>query len=193
MHYRRTSFKTLFLLVLAVSVFGLGIAYALLSTTLTISGTTSVSAATWDIHFNNLGATSTGDATYTLPQFTSATSLTDYEIVLTKPGDSVTFTFDIVNAGTISSTLSSLTKGTPSCSGVAGSSTGTTDGPIVCNNLTYSFTYNDGTVITSGDTLNKGETKSVKLTLSYNSSASQVPANDVAITNLDITMIYSQA
>ena len=40
MHYRRTSFKTLFLLVLAVSVFGLGIAYALLSTTLTISGTT---------------------------------------------------------------------------------------------------------------------------------------------------------
>ena len=181
MHYRRTSFKTLFLLVLAVSVFGLGIAYALLSTTLTISGTTSVSAATWDIHFNNLGATSTGDATYTLPQFTSATSLTDYEIVLTKPGDSVTFTFDIVNAGTISSTLSSLTKGTPSCSGVAGSSTGTTDGPIVCNNLTYSFT------------LNKGETKSVKLTLSYNSSASQVPANDVAITNLDITMIYSQA
>ena len=97
MHYRRTSFKTLFLIVLAVSVFGLGIAYALLSTTLTITGTTSVSAATWDIHFNNLGATYTGDATYTLPQFTSATSLTDYEIVLTKPGDSVTFTFDIVN------------------------------------------------------------------------------------------------
>lgn len=193
MHYRRTSFKTLFLIVLAVSVFGLGIAYALLSTTLTITGTTSVSAATWDIHFNNLGATHTGDATYTLPQFTSATSLTDYEIVLTKPGDSVTFTFDIVNAGTISSTLSSLTKGTPSCSGVAGSSTGTTDGPIVCSNLTYSFTYSDGTPVASGDTLNKGETKSVKLTLTYNSGASSVPANDVAITNLDITMIYSQA
>ena len=74
MHYRRTSFKTLFLIVLAVSVFGLGIAYALLSTTLTISGTTSVSAATWDIHFENLGAIHTGDATYTLPQFTIATS-----------------------------------------------------------------------------------------------------------------------
>jgi len=193
MQYRRTAFKSLFLIVLLVSVFGLGIAYALLSTTLTISGTTSVSAATWDIHFNNLGASSTGDATYTLPQFTSNTSLTDYEIVLTKPGDSVTFTFDIVNAGTISSTISSLTKGTPSCSGVAGSSTGTSDGPIVCNNLTYSYTYSDGTVVGVGDTLNKGETKSVKLTLSYNSNSTQVPANDVAISNLDITMIYSQA
>ena len=193
MHYRRTFFKSLFLVVLAVSVFGLGIAYALLSTTLTISGTTTVSAATWDIHFNNLSASSTGDATYTLPQFTSNTALTDYEIVLTKPGDSVTFTFDIVNSGTISSKLSSLTKGTPSCSGVAGSTSGSTDGPIVCNNLTYSFTYSNGTPVASGDTLNKGETKSVKLTLMYNSSASQVPSNDVAITNLDITMIYSQA
>lgn len=193
MQYRRTAFKSLFLIVLLVSVFGLGIAYALLSTTLTISGTTSVSAATWDIHFSNLSASSTGDATYTLPQFTSATSLTDYEIVLTKPGDSVTFTFDIVNAGTISSAISSLVKGTPSCSGIAGSSTGTTDGPIVCNNLSYTFTYSDNTVVNVGDTLNKGETKSVKLTLSYNSSATQVPTNDVAISNLDITMIYSQA
>lgn len=193
MQYRRTAFKSLFLIVLLVSVFGLGIAYALLSTTLTISGTTSVSAATWDIHFNNLNASKTGDATYTLPQFTSATALTDYEIVLTKPGDSVTFTFDIVNAGTIRSSISSLVKGTPSCSGVAGSSTGTTDGPIVCNNLSYTFTYSDGTVVSVGDTLNKGETKSVKLTLSYNGSATQVPVNDVAISNLDITMIYSQA
>lgn len=193
MQYRRTAFKSLFLIVLLVSVFGLGIAYALLSTTLTISGTTSVSAATWDIHFSNLNASSTGDATYTLPQFTSATALTDYEIVLTKPGDSVTFTFDIVNAGTISSAISSLVKGTPSCSGIAGSSTGTTDGPIVCNNLSYTFTYSDNTVVNVGDTLNKGETKSVKLTLSYNSSATQVPTNDVAISNLDITMIYSQA
>lgn len=193
MQYRRTAFKSLFLIVLLVSVFGLGIAYALLSTTLTISGTTSVSAATWDIHFNNLNASKTGDATYTLPKFTSATALTDYEIVLTKPGDSVTFSFDIVNAGTISSSISSLVKGTPSCSGVAGSSTGTTDGPIVCNNLSYTFTYSDGTVVSVGDTLNKGETKSVKLTLSYNGSATQVPANDVAISNLDITMIYSQA
>ena len=193
MQYRRTAFKSLFLIVLLVSVFGLGIAYALLSTTLTISGTTSVSAATWDIHFSNLSASSTGDATYTLPQFTSTTALTDYEIVLTKPGDSVTFTFDIVNAGTISSAISSLVKGTPSCSGIAGSSTGTTDGPIVCNNLSYTFTYSDNTVVNVGDTLNKGETKSVKLTLSYNSSATQIPTNDVAISNLDITMIYSQA
>lgn len=192
MHYRRTSFKYLFIVVLLVGVFGMGIAYALLSTTLTINGTTSVSVATWDIHFDNLSASKTGGASYTLPQFTSGTSLTDYEIILTEPGDSVSFTFDIVNNGTISSKLESLVKGTPSCRGVAGSSTGITDGPIVCNNITYSFTYSDGSTIAVGDTLNKQVTKTVKLTLSYNENATQVPVNDVAISNLDITMIYNQ-
>ncbi len=193
MHYKQTAFKSIFLLVLIISVFGIGIAYALLSTTLTISGTTTVAAATWDIHFTNLTASSTGDATYTLPQFETTTSLTDYQIILTKPGDSVTFNFDIYNEGTINAKLSSIVKNTPQCNGVAGSSTGSTDGPIVCNNITYTFTYSDGTAINAEDLLNKKETKSVKLTLGYNSSASQVPQNDVAITNLDITMIYSQA
>lgn len=192
MHYRNTALKYVVLLILVVSLFSLGIAYAFLSTTLTISGTTTVSAVTWDIHFSNLTASSTGDATYTLPTFESSTSLTDYEIILTKPGDSVTFNFDIQNAGTIDSKLSSIIKGTPQCNGVAGSSTGTVDGPLVCQNITYSFTYNDGALISANDLLNKSETKSVKLTLSYNSSATQVPSNDVAITNLSITMIYSQ-
>ena len=186
-----SSVKSLVLVVLIVAICGLSIAYALLSTTLSISGSTNVSAASWKIKFSNLTGSSTGGASYTLPTF-SDTSLSDYEIILTKPGDSVTFSFDIVNDGSIGAAITSFVKNTPTCSGVAGSSTATEDAPLVCNNITYSFTYTDGTVVGLNDTLAAGETKSVKLSLTYNSNASSLPSNDVAISNLDITIIYGQ-
>ena len=192
MWYRRTSFKSLFLIILVFCVLGITIAYALLSTTLTINGAATFDVAVWDVKIANLSASKTGDATYTLPQI-SDTSLTNYEIILTKPGDSVTFIFDIVNEGSVDAYLSALTKNTPTCNGVTGSSTGTTDAPLVCNNLTYTLTYENGNVVSTDDTLTAYTTKKVNLTLSYNSYAQQVPTNDVAISNLDITMIYSQA
>ena len=192
MRYKRSSFKIIFLLVLVFCISGLSIAFALLSTTLSINGSAVVEAAVWDVKFANLSATKTGDASYSLPQL-SSTTLSNYEIILTQPGDSVTFTFDIVNEGTVNAVLSSFVKGTPSCSGVRGSTTGTVDSTIVCNNLTYSLTYADGTAVSSDDLLNMSSTEKVKLTLSYNSNAQQVPSNDVMISNLDITMVYVQA
>ena len=185
------TFKSLFLIMLVVALVGLSVAYALLSTTLSITGSTSVSASSWKIRFSNLNGSSVGGATYTLPTL-SDTSLSDYEIILTKPGDSVTFTFDIVNDGTIGASITSFVKDTPSCSGVAGSTTGSSDSTLVCNNITYSFTYSDGSAIGVGDTLSSGETKSVKLSLTYNESAASLPSNDVAISNLGITIIYGQ-
>lgn len=190
---RRSSnnMKSLVLVVLVVAICGLSVAYALLSTTLSISGSTKVSAASWGIKFKNLSGSNVGGATYTLPTL-SDTALSDYEIILTKPGDSVTFAFDIVNEGTIAAAITSFVKNTPTCSGVAGSTTGTTDAPLVCNNITYSLTYADGTPVAINDTLAAGETKSVKLSLTYNSNAASLPSNDVAISNLDITIIYGQ-
>ena len=188
---RRGNVKSLFLLTLIVAIVGLSVAYALLSTTLSISGSTKVSAASWGIKFKNLSGSATGGATYTLPTL-SDTSLSDYEIILTKPGDSVTFNFDIANEGTIGAKVTSLIKNTPTCSGVAGSTTGTTDAPLVCNNITYSLTYANGTAISQNDTLDPNETKNLKLSLVYNENAASLPSNDVAISNLAITIIYGQ-
>lgn len=45
------------------------------------------------------------------------------------------------------------------------------------------------------DTLNKGETKSMVLTLRYSNGVTpeQLPKNDVAISNLSIIIVYSQS
>ena len=188
--YRCSNIKSLVLILLVVAIVGMSVAYALLSTTLTITGNTSLSAASWDIYFSNLSASTYGSPTYILPTV-SDTTLSDFEIVLTQPGDDVQFSFDIVNNGTIDAKITSLIKGSPVCNGVAGSTTGATDGPLVCNNLAYYFYYStSGDDVKEGDVLKAGESKKVTLQLSYIQSATELPVNDVAISNLDITLVY---
>ena len=169
-------------LVLAI-VAVIGITYASLSQQLEINGEGTVKATTWEIKFANLAAATTvGSAV----EVTAPT-------INTKPGDEVSYTFDIVNNGEINAELSSYTLPTPTCTGNGDSAE--TDSANICKNLNYSLTYSDGTPVAQNDTLNAGETKNLKLTLGYKTTIanSELPLNDVVISNLGITMIYAQA
>lgn len=180
--------KTLSIAALIVAVLGLTVAFAALSTQLTINGTAEVKAATWDIHFANLSeATLTGTATVATAPTLAATKIGDYKITIVKPGDGVKYTFDVENKGTIDAKLGTFTKPEPVCT-----SAGTAaEAAKVCAGLTYTLTYTDtGAAVKAEDTLAKGETKNLTLTLSYDSDS--VPTNDVEISGLDITMVYNQ-
>ena len=185
--------RTLSLIALIVAVLGLTVAFAALSQTLTINGTASVDAATWDIHFANLSdATLTGDASVTTAPIIKGdnnTTIGDYDVTITKPGDSVVYTFDVVNAGTVDANLGELTKNVkPTCSSNSGVAA---DEAIVCDGLTYSLTYTDsGNTVAQNDTLDKGATKNMTLTLEYESDL--LPSDDVTISGLDITLKYVQ-
>ena len=188
--------KAVAIVALIVAVLGLTVAFAALSTTLTINGTAEVNTATWDIHFENLSsAVTTGDATETTAPTIQVgadskpnTKIGDFKVQLTKPGDSVTYTFDVKNTGTIDATLGTLTIGTPVCTS---NTSVDEDETIVCDNLTYELTYTDGgTPVAQNDTLNKGETKNLTLKLAFDGD--ELPTDDVSITGLDVTMIYNQ-
>lgn len=189
--------KTLSLVALIVAVLGLTVAFAALSQTLTINGSATVDTATWDIHFANLssGATTGGASVTTEPTIKAdssgkaSTVIGDYDVVLTKPGDSVTYTFDVTNAGTVDAILSSLTKAVkPTCTSNASVEN---DATIVCDGLTYSLTYTDtSTEVKENDTLNKGETKNMTLKLEFESDT--LPTDDVSISNLGIIFNYAQ-
>lgn len=98
--------KTLSLVTLIVAVLGLTVAFAALSQTLTINGTASVDAASWDIHFENLSEPKiTGAAEVIETPTLTNDSFDGLNVKLTKPGDSVTYTFDIVNKGTIAAKI----------------------------------------------------------------------------------------
>ena len=62
------------------------IAYAALSTTLTITGNAEVQATGWDIYFIKENIQKTGAASYTEPVI-DGTMIRDYSVSLKQPGD----------------------------------------------------------------------------------------------------------
>lgn len=178
--------------VLAVSLIGLTVAYAQLTQRLNINGTAKSKSNTWDIHFENLKSTVTGNAVLSqdnpLTIVSNSTTISGSVGNLSLPGDSIVYTFDIANKGTISAQLSAdPIISTPECS--SNDATGAT---IVCENVIYTLTYADGSKIKTGDVLEKGEKKAAKLTLSLKDSMSSVPSAEVDITNIAAVLNYNQ-
>lgn len=178
--------------VLAVSLLGLTVAYAQLTQRLNINGTAKSKSNTWDIHFENLKSTVTGNAVLSqdnpLTIVSNSTTISGSVGNLSLPGDSIVYTFDIANKGTISAQLSAdPIISTPECS--SNDATGAT---VVCENVIYTLTYADGSKIKTGDILEKGEKKAVKLTLSLKNSMSAVPSAEVDITNIAAVLNYNQ-
>ena len=187
--------KTLYSFValsLVLSVIGISVGFAAMSTELNLNGSASVTPATWKIKFNNLSSpTIDGGATVvTAPTITSDTHIGNYEVELTKPGDSVVYTFDIANTGSIDAELNTYTFATPTITGTGASAA--SDETIVRNNLIYTLTYADGSAINVNDTLDKGATKSLKLTVAYNATATDLPTAKVTISDMDVTFVYGQ-
>ena len=203
--------KIISLCALLVAVLGLTVAFASLSQTLTINGSAAVNAASWDIHFEKTSGKETevkGATTFTEPTL-SGTTIENFSATLTKPGDSVTYYFDIVNNGTVDAVVSSY------------------DFPLairecVNNNNAYSYCINldfnsdniiDGadfmtyqTMFISGlrdtdtdngigakDVIKAGETKHMKLFFEYKDTATELPKNNLTLTSKNpITITYEQ-
>lgn len=191
---RRNNGKKISIVALFLAIIGLSVGFATLSTNLTINGTGKVKTSTWDVHFANLSpVTRTGTAVEITPPTLTATKVGDYSVDLSSPGDSIEYTFDIVNAGSYDAKISTITIPTPQCTGTGGNLE--TDASNVCNNLTYTLTYSStGETVKNNDTLNSGETKNVRLILTFSGSAgaSELPAGDVTISNLNIPITYVQ-
>ena len=190
------------LCIAVISVFSLTIAYAILSETLTISGSGTVNASNWNIVIKNSTTnahTTTGTATYTTPTINGTTI--SYGVGLTKPSDTVTLYFDVLNSGDVTGEITSIISSTPTCTSATGN---TADADLVCNNLEISLVYSDGSSVQVGDVINtegyrclKGSTSSstkavIKLIVKLKDSMTSVPTSEVNITNLKHDIIYSQ-
>lgn len=161
---------------------GISIGYAALSTTLSIKGTSTIGKATWDIHFENVNTTSGSVAATTAPTApATGTAAITYSVYLTEPGDYYEFTVDVKSSGTIDAKLGS----DPIIAGVS------TAQDVYTN---YSVTYEDGSSINAEDTLNTGETKTIKVRVEYDFdiASSDLPTEEQTM-NLTFDMNYVQA
>ena len=182
--------------VLAVGLIGITVAYAALTQQLTINGTAKVASTKWDVHFGTVSAgDAKGYATAGTLSKTAATTIEGDIGTLRAPGDSITYTFDIENAGDINAIIDTVTGG----QSITCTSTTDSVAQAVCNDLTYSITYTDGnTTIAKGDKLAKATNastptkKNVTLTVTYKSTATAVATEDVTVTANPMTITYVQ-
>ena len=188
---KNSNSKVIAVIALVLAVVGLSIGFAALQTQLTINGTAEVTGGSkWDVKFvtGSLNKVETGSATGTDPTV-AATSITGLKATLLKPGDKVTYYFQVTNAGSFDAKIDSITIGTPTCSTAA-----------FCSNLKYTFAYTTasggaaGTAPAAGDTLAVNETKWLVLSVEYlaSSDASTLPKDTVTVDGLTATINYVQ-
>ena len=181
--------------VLAVGLIGITVAYASLSQQLTINGTAKVAAATRDIHFESMSAgTATGNAslpsTGKLP--ISGTSISGNIGTLKAPGDTITYTFNVKNAGSINAKISSITAPKLTCAPVASGGSQTVANNV-CANLTYTIEYTSESpkTIAVGNKLTAGASKNITLKI-VNSSNATLASEDIAVTASPMIINYAQ-
>ena len=104
--------KKIALITLIVAIVGLTIAFAALSSNLTISGNAKLDPINWDIYFDNIsGVDLSGEAAIVdNPEIDSndKTKITNFNVTLNKPGDKVIFTVDLVNESDIAAVISGI-------------------------------------------------------------------------------------
>lgn len=186
---RDREFKVVAVIALLIAVVGLSVAYAALSTTLKITGSATVNSATWQVKFVEGGTWENfGDASATGPTY-GVTTLSNIVVTLVKPGDKAVYEFKVANTGTLPAKLSSSTIGTLSCTG----GTNQDEANATCANLSYTLVYKDtGVAPSEGDTLAKGSSRDLLLTVEFKDTASTVPASAVTVSGITATLEYVQ-
>lgn len=194
---RNSQTKNIVLGVLLVAVVTLSIAYAALSATLSINAQATVKGANWNVKFReksgqtNLCTITKGSASSNASFVTgktgtiSDTVFNNLAVNFSVPGDKVVCTWEVANLGDFDAKLTTFTKGTPSSSD-----------PNVTSNIEYKLTYDteDGTPVAQNNLLPHGSSnvKTLVLTIGYKSTATYIPASDVAVTGLTATLVYTQ-
>lgn len=185
---------------LLVSLICVAIVFASMSQDLYINGEAEFNPGSWDVKFNtsSLQKSESGNGTGTIPSIT-ATTIANYSVVLTKPGDAVRYTFNVENNGSLDAVISEISKNTPTCTGLASNPTDkAADESMVCNNLIYTLTNNtySGASVAIGDTLFKksgtATEQTMVINIEYPSSILTIPSDRVLITIPQVIISYEQ-
>lgn len=187
---KRTS-KIIALIAIIIALLGLSFSFAAFSTNLNINGVGEMSGRDWDVHFESLSNANLVGAAEELQKPTineNTTSISTFGVRFNEPSDSISYIFDIVNDGEMDAKLTTLSIPKPQCTGTG--SNKENDENLVCNNLNYSLTYMNNEALRIGDVLKRNSSVKVKITLLY--EGNELPFEKVNISNLGITLIYSQ-
>lgn len=204
--------KNILLLVLAIGLVSMTIAYALLSQRLTVTSSAKVLKSNWDVHFKDVTCsapaaaanTPENNADVTTPlalKSGDATILEGLVASFKSPGDKVVCTFYAENGGTIDAKVSAFTEqaGTLTYTGKASdASKKTADETLVNGKINYKLEYasaksgGSSTAIETGDVLAAGNSVQMKLTIDLDNSLTSLPSDDVTVSGFTTYIDYAQ-
>lgn len=117
--------RSLSVIILLVLVGAIGIGYAIMSSNLKITGSTTVTPENWNVHFENIANAvannsdvTVSTAAHILELTTTPADETDdlnvgFAVSFKKPGDSYTFNVDVVNDGSLYAKCTNITTTVP--------------------------------------------------------------------------------
>ena len=180
-------YKEILIAILIMGIVSMTIVYANFTRRLQIVSTAKVNDTKWDIHFENLVKHPSTDGyaaeVISEPAISEGrTIISGLNVLLNKPGDYVTYTFDIYNAGDLDAKLYSYIKSTPICN----------PSHTICNSVSYTLKYTNGDRIKVSDTLKINERKNVTMTIKLDNSVTNMPNQRIEISNLDAIFDYVQ-
>ena len=189
--YRNERTRNIILIVLAVCLIGITVAYATLSQNLNISGVANVDKTSWDIHFTNVltpkveGQATGGKAVLN----DGKTVLTISEGTLSAPGDKIVYTFDVINEGDLPAEVETTLTQMESCKAENGS-----DVSIFCNKIGLDLVYADTKEkVQKSDRLLSKETKTLNLIITYDKDKllTSLPTSPIVLSNITSTINYT--
>lgn len=189
--------KTL-IIVAVIVLLGVGVAYAALSASLTITfNKVTQSALSWNVAFTGSTVTPTvagtsdtgrlcGNATVT------PTSVSVADTSVSKPGDKCTYELTVRNSGTVTAKLSSITPTAPTGTGVTCDTA--TNGNMVCGNISYKLATDAAgtTDLALNSTITPSTNQTIYLIISY-VPTDTVDNTSVTQSNAKFTLSYNQA
>lgn len=179
MFKKNKEIKLMVLLALLLSVLGIVFALVAMDVALDAKKTESV----WAINFTDLKEESTGYASSEGVTINS-TSIGGMKVTLKRSNDRVTYRFKIKNEGAVDAKLRVMEDIIPTCIVTSGDTS-----LDICGEVSYSFSYIDGTKVNLGDVVKAGTSKEVMLTVKYTGSK----LTTVEISDLDVLLLFEQA
>lgn len=196
---RRRNYNMLFTLIafLVISLVGLTIAFAAVSTTLTANtGTLTQSALTWDVGFNTgtISGTAKGTGVICGSGTASKTTISGMSVTFHNVGDKCSYYMQVKNNGTVGAKITSITQKRPT--GI--SCTTPSSSTMVCGNITYRLRYTSSTSSSQpavGDTLSaktgsSAITRTIYLTAEYTGTSAST--TDFTHSGFGFTITYGQ-
>ncbi len=195
--------KNAIIALLIVGLVSMTVAYAALSQTIFINSSAKVlnKSALWNVHFDTpVAGTPVGYASVATGKGlvkANATTLSGLEVTLRAPGDSMSYTFNVVNDGTINAKIGTNGVSLPDISNISISGVSSDDLALIRTNLEFSLVYGTGDTKAgqapaAGDTLASNTSRPMVLTISYKNSATNLPSDDITISGLNAHIDYVQ-